>query len=219
MANSNMILIVTVTTAADSYDLVAWETARDEIGVSGTTDIATLRRYVSSASIAISNECNRVFVVESILDEMWPQHDAGSCVVRPGVEPIILSRYPVVDASAVVVIENGITLTNGTDYRVDPKTGFLHRLGSSGYPCRWQARAISAAFAAGYSDIPADIQDVTIRMVRNRWNAKDRDPSLVSENIPGVRDARWWVATGNEAGNMPPDVADVLRFYRVPVVA
>lgn len=219
MSNPNLILISTVTTAADSQDLVAWETARDEIGVSGTTDIATLKRYVSSASIALSNEANRVFVVESILDEMWPQRDAGSCLGLGGVAPIILSRFPVTSVPNVVVIENGTTLVSGTDYRVDPAKGFLHRLGSSGYPCHWRPCAISAAFSAGYDPIPADLQDITIRMVRNRWNAKDRDPSLVSENIPGVRDARWWVATGNEAGNLPPDVADVLQNYTVPIIA
>jgi hypothetical protein len=56
-------------------------------------------------------------------------------------------------------------------------------------------------------------------MVRNRFRAKGRDSYLMSENIPGVRDARWWIATGNEAGNIPPDIADLIDSYRVPVIA
>lgn len=31
-------------------------------------------------------------------------------------------------------------------------------------------------------------------------------------------DSRWWIATGNEAGNVPPDVADLIDSYHVPVV-
>lgn len=217
MANGNTILISSITTAASSQDLVAWGTARDEIGITGSANIVVLRRYVSAASIAIANECDRVFVVESVLDEIWPQRDCIPYLIPGGIAPVQLSRWPIV--SVTEVIENDITLVDGTDFRADLAKGQVHRLDANGYPCRWRALASSFQFDGGFATIPADIQDVTVRMVRNRWNAKDRDPSLISENIPGVRDARWWIATGNEAGNMPPDVVDILDNYRVPVLA
>jgi hypothetical protein len=216
MANGQAILISTVTTEATSADLVAWATVRDELGVTGSANIVVLRRYVSSASAAIVNYTNRAFVQESVLDEIWPQRDASPYLIPGGIEPVQLSRWAIV--TLTTVIENDVTLVDGTDYRADLAKGQVHRLDGNGYPCRWPAYALSFQFDGGYATVPADIQDVTIRMVRNRWNAKDRDPSLMSENIPGVRDARWWIATGNEAGNMPPDVQDVLDNYRVPVV-
>jgi hypothetical protein len=216
MSNTNLILISTVVTPASSYDLVGWEAARDEIGVIGSTDTATVKRYVSSASAAIVQYCNRVLVAETVKDELWPRRDAAPWLIPGGVSPVQLSRWP---ASVTTVIENAVTLVDGADFRTDPAKGQIHRLDGNGYPCRWRALAISVQFVGGFATVPADVQDVTIRMVRNRWNAKDRDPSLVSEDIPGVRNARWWVATGNDAGNMPPDISDVLNNYRVPVIA
>jgi hypothetical protein len=56
-------------------------------------------------------------------------------------------------------------------------------------------------------------------MVKNRWFMRTRDSTLRQQNIPGVLEQTFWVATGAEAGAMTPDVVDLLDGYRVPVIA
>jgi hypothetical protein len=38
-------------------------------------------------------------------------------------------------------------------------------------------------------------------------------------NIPGVMDVAYWVPTGADAGNMPPDVIDLLSNFASPNIA
>jgi hypothetical protein len=104
------------------------------------------------------------------------------------------------------------------DYRLNAANGQLLRLSPyNGAVMWWEALPVTVAYEAGFSTIPDDIEDAVIRMIRARWFARNRDPYLMSETIPGVREARWWIATGDQAGNMPPDVVDLLENYRVPV--
>jgi hypothetical protein len=41
-------------------------------------------------------------------------------------------------------------------------------------------------------------------MVKNRWFMRTRDASLRQQNVPGVLEQQFWIATGAEAGAMTP---------------
>jgi hypothetical protein len=213
-------LITTVVTPATSYDLVTLPIVKQELGINDTSSDKQLKRYISGASAAAAQYCNRVFPVETVLDEFWPPRDFRSRL-STGIEPLQLSRFPIVANSVSAVIENAVTLVDRTDFRIDYTHGQLTRLNTETipFPRHWPALAISAQYSAGFSPIPDDITDAVIRMIRNRFFARDRDPTLMNENIPGVYEARWWIATGKDAGNMTPDVTDLLDNYRVPVTA
>lgn len=210
-------IVTTVTAAAGSYDLTDLATVKDELGIdSGNTDDdALLERYITSASRAAAQYCNRVLVVETLEDDFWPQRDPWPWDIPGGVAPLQLSRWPITGLG--VVTENGVTLTSGTDFRPDNANGQLIRLDANGYPRKWPAFALSAAYSAGFDPIPADLEDAVIRMVSARYAARGRDPKLKSISIPDVQDVTYWIATGDEAGNMSPDIADILDNYRVPV--
>lgn len=214
-------VITTVLTAAQSYDLTTLDVVKDELNIKTKASDGTLKRYLSWASTALAQECNRVFPVETIKDEIWPAHD-HSGVVADSFEILQLSRWPLISIASLTEItsstEAATTLVDGTDFRIDPKAGQLIRIDASGRIMKWRPFPKAATFDAGFATIPGDIADAVTRMVRNRFRAKGRDTYLISENIPGVRDSRWWIATGNEAGNMPPDVADLVENYRVPVI-
>lgn len=212
-------IITTVVTPADSYDLTTLAIIKEELGITGNGIDDRLQRYLTGASAAAAQFCNRVFVVETLKDEFWPQRDPCPYLISGGLMPLQLTRWPLIAASVSSVIENSITLIDGTDFRIDYEKGQLVRLDGSLYPRRWPAWPISAQYNAGFDSIPDDVVDAVIRMVRTRWTAKDRDALLREENIPGVREAQYWIATGNEAGNMTPDVVDLLNNYRHPVIA
>lgn len=207
--------ILTVTTAASSYDLTALANVKAELGITDGASNAILTRYISGASQAAMQYCNRVFAVETVSEQFLAQHQGR--LVRGGVAPLQLARWPLVTVSTVT--ENSAALALTDDYLVDAAAGQLTRLDGSGFPSRWCSLPLVVAYSAGFATIPADLEDAVIRMVTKRWSAKGRDATLKQETLPGVREVQYWIATGAEAGNMTPDVVDILDNYRVSVIA
>lgn len=210
-------VVTTVTAAAANYLLTDLATVKAELGISGSANDAALRRYLKSSSAAAAQYCNRVFQAEAVTDAFYPEQDPYPFQVPGGVSALQLTRWPMV--SVTTVTENGVALAQDSDFRIDAARGQLLRLDGNGALRGWPARPIVAAYTGGYQAIPDDIVDAVMRMVRARWFARDRDPYLMTEDITGVYSARWWIATGDQAGNMPPDVVDILDNYRMPVMA
>ena len=208
-----MYSILTVTSAASSYDLTTLANVKAELDIANGTSDAVLRRYISGASSAASQYCNRVFAAETVSEEFLQSHRDRFSISK--IAPLQLSRWPLIAVTSVT--EDGVLLVVDTDYLVDATNGQLTRLTADGFPRTWPCVTITVVYSAGYSTTPADLEDAIIRMVTKRWSAKGRDATLRSEDIPGIRAATYWIATGAEAGNMTPDVVDVLDNYRVPV--
>ena len=209
-------IITTVVTAADSYALASLADVKTELGITDTSADTLLTRYLNGTSAAIANYCNRKFVVETVKDEIWPDREWYSFQVMGQLSDLQLTRWPVGTISAIT--ENGDDLVDGTDYRVDYDSGILTRLDGNLYPKPWLAWPVSVTYTAGFATIPYDVADAAIRMTKARYLSQGRDPFLKQENIPGVREYSLWVPTGKDAGNMTPDVEDLLENYRLPLV-
>jgi hypothetical protein len=207
-----MYSILTVTTAATSYDLTELQDVKDELGIANNTSDAVLDRYISSASAAAAQYCDRVFQVETVSEQFFA--DRPNRMIKGGVKPLQLARWPLVTITSVT--EDSTLLVQGTDYLVDAANGQLTRLDSSGLAVYWHPLPLTVVYSAGYNPIPLDVEDAVIRMVTKRYLAKGRDASLKQESIPGVREVQYWIATGTEAGNLTPDVQDILSNYRTP---
>src|SRR5689334_14200036 len=86
-----------------SYDLATLAVVKDELEVKTNASDDTLRRYITGASAAFAQECNRVFQAEELQDEFWPDREPQ--YVLPGRTDVLqLSRYPV-ERPIVSVIE------------------------------------------------------------------------------------------------------------------
>lgn len=205
-----------LSTPLTSYDLAGLADVKDELNITDGTQDARLGRYITAASAAAGQYCNRIFQQETLQDSFWPDREP-EYVLPGGADLLQLSRPPIA-APIISVAENGITLVEGTDFLVDYDKGQLVRLGTSLYPKKWRALPVVAQFKGGFVDIPSDVVDKIIVMVTERLAARGRDRSLMQESIPGVIERRWWIASGTDAGNMTPDITDVLDNYRVPVV-
>lgn len=210
-------VITTVIVAASSYNLTTLDVVKDELSITDSSQDATLTRYITSASAAAASYCNRVFQTETVKDEFWPDRGPSQYMLPTKLESLQLSRWPVVAVS--LVRENGVLLVEGTDFRTDKDNGALIRLGADGYPTSWCAWPLSVQYVGGFATVPSDIADAVVRMVTKRQSAKGRDSTLKAEDIPGVISRQFWIATGSDAANMTPDVADILDGYRVPVLA
>lgn len=204
--------------SAGPYDLTTLAVVKDELKKTDRSSDATLQRLLTGASVAAANYCNRVFVVETVKDEFWSLRYQNHRDLIHGIPtPLQLTRFPLVSVASV--IEDSIALVADTDYRVDLAKGQLTRLNSAGFPRRWHPFTVAVQYDSGFATIPADVADAVVRMVKQRWFARGVDTSIKHETIPGVREYDRWVSTGDEAGNMPPDVVDILDNYRVPVTA
>lgn len=222
-AGTTITTVVTAATAASAsagaYDLTTLATLKADLGITDSTNDTVLQRYLTAASEAIKNYCNRVFQVETVTDEFWAQRDPYPSTFASGLAPLQLSRFPIKAAGVSSVVENGTTLVDATDFRVDYTLGHLTRIDGSAYPMRWPAYPISVTYQAGYVTIPAALVEAVIRLVRASWYARLRDPMLRQENIPGVREAQYWISSPADGGNLPPDVVGLIEPYVVPQIA
>ncbi len=217
-------IIATVVTAAASTDLVALADVKEELQISGGKDDRWLKKQIGRASAFFSRNCNRVFQLQTYQNSFWPNLDPYPWQLPSGFMPLQLTAWPIV--AMVSVVENfaapsalPTTLVEGTDYLVDSDQGQLTRLFVDGNPARWDV-PVQAQFSAGYAEIPDDLQDATIRMVKARVYARGRDPALRQENAAGIYEATYWFGTGpGSRGNLPPDIEEIIENYRVPVVA
>jgi hypothetical protein len=96
---------------------------------------------------------------------------------------LILSRRPVVTIASLV--ENSVTLTEGTDFECDTSAGLLYRLSSDCRIC-WPWGLIVATYNAGWQTVPQDLKELTCKLATMIAAETGRDPSLGSMEIPGV---------------------------------
>jgi hypothetical protein len=137
----------------------------------------------------------------------------------------------------ILVVENNPLdpqpLTEGIDFRSD-YNGVNGAIGSPDFsvgwltrlflidetPRRWAGLPITVVYQAGYPDIPDDLEDAALQLVKARYFARNRDPLLRTENIPGAYEATWFFDTGpGSNGQFPPSVEAIIDRYRVPVLA
>jgi len=202
--------ILTVTVPAATHDLTTIETIKDELDITGTASDERLYRWISEASGFIENYCGRVFAAET-LSEMWrglSRHYANA----GGRMPLILTRRPVFAITSVTV--DGTALT-ADQYEMDPATGMLWRLSSD---CRihWCAAKITVVYTAGYpllGGLPYGIETACIETIKHRLAARNRDPNLKMQEIPGELVQQWWVAGANEEG-VPAEIRAMLDPHR-----
>jgi hypothetical protein len=101
---------------------------------------------------------------------------------------LILSRRPVVTIASLV--ENSVTLTEGTDFECDTSAGLLYRLSSDCRIC-WPWGLIVATYSAGWQTVPQDLRELACKLATVIGSETGRDSSLGSENIPGVYEASY----------------------------
>nr|WP_294549964.1 hypothetical protein [uncultured Rhodopila sp.] len=86
--------------AAGAYDLTDMATVLDELQIppNDTKSRGFLQRGITQVSDAIARHCNRVFQVETLRDNCYPERDAYPYQVPGGVWPLQLMRWPILPA-------------------------------------------------------------------------------------------------------------------------
>lgn len=210
--------ILTVSTPATSADLVTLADVKLELGIAGSADDAWLQRVITSASQAARTYCNRDFVAQTYSEQLFPDREPYPWQTPDSVATIQLSRWPLI--GAVTVTCGGGALVQDVDFIAVPELGhLLRRCGAEGLTT-WGSSPLTVAYEAGFEDIPVDLQDGVLDLVKGRFYARKRDPGLKSESVAGVWSGEYWLGTGpGGPGDLPTYVAAKLDRYRVPVIA
>lgn len=212
--------IVSVTPAS-SYNLISLSTIKALLGIDDTSQDIYLTLVIAQASASVANYCNRSLVVEEVVETIWPTHDSSCGIVRGGLAPLQLTNWPIASITSVIETITGTatTLVVNTDFMTDAKKGQLIRLNSDGYPCRWKPNKITVSYSSGFATVPSDVIDATSRLIKAAYFARQRDPSIKSEMVPGVLSQTFNMQTlGSGDGNLPLDVQALLDNYRTPVI-
>ena len=208
--------ILTVATPATSLELCALRTAKLELGIEDSRFDALLRRWISVGSAQIATFCNRTFGLESVTETwrlpLWKQlQPAFAAAARE----LKLRRFPVTVISTLA--EDGVSL-DASLYESDPSVGLLWRLNEQDRRIAFQAfNRIDVAYTAGYQlpdSAPPALQQACTVLLKHRWAARDRDPTLRQESVPNVYEAQYWVGSAGENGALPPEVVDLVNPFR-----
>lgn len=208
--------IVSVEEAAESTDLITLADLKVDLNINSVDQDVWLSRCIQRASAYIANYCNRVLVQETVREQIFPDRDSYPYQVPNARRIIGLTRWPVISVASLT--EYGNALTEGTDFLVEKDTGQLIRLQPvTALPMLWGTWPLVVVYTAGYANIPADLQDACSRLVKKANINRTRDTTVKSEEVSGISRTEWWISTGADGGNMPPDIADLVDNYRVPV--
>ena len=233
--------IVSVTTAAASYDLTTMAKVLSELKITDTAttaDKTLLETQIADASSGIATYCDRVFPEETVSEVFWPDQNAlnhrggGSWGGQfwPGLgvgaqaEKLLLAgggskaRFPVTSIISVTLDDE---LLDASGYRVDPDDGFLFRLDDNGYPWTWYVqKSVVVAYVGGFAEIPSDVDHAARLWVADSWYAAAQDPRLTSRNVYGVVSKTWAAGRGASGTyGLPPGVEARLSSYRRQPVA
>jgi hypothetical protein len=200
---------IEILTPATTMDLTVLATAKAELGVpiGDTSQDANIATSIKQASGIVAAYCDQVFGEETVIETFWA--DPPSEWMRS----FMLAREPVTDIISVVV--DGVTL-DPSEYRMATDS-HLHRVDSTGI-CQWAwTSSVVITYTAGYvllNDLPYGIERATLTLIKTYMSGTGRDPSIRTEDIPGVRSVSYWVGTIGATGALPPDVMTLLAPYR-----
>lgn len=155
-------LIMTVLSAAATYDLTTLTTVRDELALkpADTANDTWLSRAITQVSKSIMTEANRVFAPEYVQDAF--DVPRARYQIPNGAAELQLSRWPILSVTSVVqTSDTAVTLVEGVDFRVDYATGALYRLdATTDTIMAWEALPVTVKYSAGYGAAVSEAHSV-----------------------------------------------------------
>lgn len=207
--------IASITTPPERLALTTLDRIKAELGIDTDAHDELLAAKILEASSDIEAQCRRSFALAGYTERVW---GGDACT-----EYLVLRQYPVASITSVTVDDVAI---DASEYRLDPETGMLYRLDVGGRPCWWSwCKDVVIVYSGGYElpgtenpTLPAVLQAACIELMTQYWTARGRDPSIRSEDIPGIGTISYWVGAVGESGELPPSVMSKILPFRRPSV-
>jgi len=197
--------MLTIITPATSSDLTTLAAVKAELGLTSSADDAKLSDYISQASDAIANYCNRAFAREEVEETIRVSHMQGS---------LTLTRFPV--SSVSTIVESDEELTTG-DYEIEADIGSLRRLRNDA-PATWCRGKIVVTYEAGFllpgesgRNLPTDIERAAIMLTLRYYSTDAQAQLLRRETIEGIGSTEMFAPS---ASGLPIEVEALIERYR-----
>jgi len=209
--------VTTVITKATNRDLTTLATAKDELGITGSSYDKRLRRWIKEESAAVERYCGRRLIKETL-----QQVFTGYIV-----NDLILVLWPVIEV--ISVTWNGVVLTPD-QWQLDGEAGLLRRYDPNtggcipwfeypnyyfaGYP---YPNIVIVQYTGGYTlgdDLPPDIEAAVLIQLNVRKSAGTRDPTIRTETVPNVLSTTYFGGTPGENAAIVPAAASRLEAHR-----
>ncbi|WP_376959660.1 hypothetical protein ABNQ39_07055 [Azospirillum sp. A26] len=119
-------------------------------------------------------------------------------------------RWP---ARVTAVSVGGETLAPSS-YRAMGRAGLIERLSAAGCVVPWRRAAAVVTISSGWAldKVPTELQDAVKRLVRLRWESKDRELAVKAEETDGTGRTEYWVGGMGAGGSaLPADVLAALK--------
>lgn len=208
-------------------------TTRDRFKAAANITTTTDDDFIDTQIISISDQINTILgvaaatdgtrtigretLVETIRSDQNDRY-GSRCVIHQGYVALIPSRFPVVSITSIT--EDGVAV-DAADYELDGVSGLIRRL-SSDDPVDWSAGKIVITYVAGWllpndtgRNLPYDLEDAAISMIRASRFSRDRDPALKSESfVQRLYEYELFAGAATTGGSVPPDAMAALNRYR-----
>jgi hypothetical protein len=210
--------------------LVNLATVKTDLGISGSSEDTKLERYIHVATDAIEKYCRRTFSRDTAIVEK---------VAGFGTEKLRVARAPI---NSITSITYDGTTVDSDDYKIHnanaglifrsggwwwdahltpsaarrPLPGSEDKLYTVTYDGGWYTQPQDDADGAVTRNLPYDIEEAAIELVRVIYLSKNRDPSVRSEKL-----LSWSASYGDSPlvelrkGSMPSPVRRMIDAYRL----
>lgn len=213
--------LLTVTTAASSYDLTTLAAAKLELGITDNLQNDQIEALITQISSAMSKICDRVFAEETIQEvfrysgsRSWDNRVTDESVKRS----LILRRRPI---SFITSVTEDDVVIDATEYECDFGAGILYRLTAEGYRQTFSAHKTTVIYTAGWElldDLPKEIERTCLLWIKSVWaSIKRKDLSVRVEDVPGLLRKEYFLNTQmsnqTKGYDPPPEVMVLLSPY------
>lgn len=192
-----------IVTPPASEDLTLVETVKRELNITTSVDDDLWLERIRRASAEIVRFCNRPFAQATVTDYF---RMTGS-----GSDSLFVSRPPVVE---VITADDDAVDWALYEFSTQGQIGLIDHDDTPA----WQGAAVSITYKGGYlllQELPREIEEACISLVKARYFGAKRDPYVVSESVPGVLTTEYRVsALGYEGSHLPPEVQAPLESYK-----
>lgn len=223
-AVADLLTTVAAETTAANLALTTLTRVKTALKLDTTDDDTLIDELILRVSGLIDGACHlasdaigtRPTLARETLEATWSE----TCDVR-GDELVLPWRVPVTEIVAGSLVEDGVTLVAGTDFRqTSARPGRLQRLSSGTRTC-WSSRTIVARFKAGFA-LPAGVdpklEAACIEQVKAMLMGADRDPALRSTSAPDIASESFSLPGGDTfRGVLLPQVVDAISAFINPL--
>ena len=146
----------------------------------------------------------------------------GALVMEAGTVPAAAPYAVTVSQAASFSCDQAVSYANGAS--LTPVTSLpmkgQYSVAAGVYTFAAADTGSALTFSYATASVPEDLVEIALRLITVRFKAKDRDPTLIQQDTPGIGTQRWWFGGApGQKGPFPPDITATLNDYRTPTVA